>query len=148
MFCDFTTSFSIKSGFLRRYTEESSVLVLINIVKNIKNTKDDASHLQQYIEKRTILYNTLNKSLKIESILGESVLIVASLLSVTSPPSLEAIEQGSNLIQNIDNTNIGNSNDSFFSYLVITLAIIITIIGIMNFKKNQKQIKAISALTR
>jgi hypothetical protein len=67
---------------------------------------------------------------------------------VTSPPSLEAIDQGSNLIQNTDNTNTGNSNDSFFSYLVITLAIIITIIGIINFKKNQRQIKAISTLTR
>jgi putative copper export protein len=118
-----------------------------NMVKNMKSIEDDI-FIQQHGEKRTILYNTLNKSLKIESILGISVLVVASFLSVTSPPSLEAIDQGSNIIQNTDNTNTGNSNDSFFSYLVITLAIIITIIGIMNFKKNHKQIKAISALTR
>jgi putative copper export protein len=118
-----------------------------NIVKNMKSIEDDI-FIQQHEEKRTILYNTLNKSLKIESILGVSVLVVASFLSVTSPPSLEAIDQGSNLIQNTDNTNTGNSNDSFFSYLVITLAIIITIIGIINFKKNQRQIKAVSTLTR
>jgi copper transport protein len=117
-----------------------------NIVKNMKSV--DNIFVQQHEEKRTILYNTLNKSIKIESILGGSVLVVASFLSITSPPSLEAIDQGSNLIQNTDNTNKGNSNDSFFSYLVITLTIIITIIGIMNFKKNQKQIKNISALTR
>jgi hypothetical protein len=90
----------------------------------------------------------INKSLKIESIIGITVLIVASFLSVTSPPSLEAVDQSSNSFQNPDNTDIGNSNGSFFSYLVITLVIIITIIGIINFKKNHKQIKAISALTR
>ncbi len=132
---------------LKIYKYTLSISNILKDLKNIDKTEYD-SLIQQHVEKKTILYNTLNKSLKIESILGVSVLVVASFLSVTSPPSLEAIDQGSNLIQNTDNTNTGNSKDSFFSYLVITLAIIITIIGIINFKKNQRQIKAISALTR
>ncbi len=123
-----------------KYTSRTS-----NLLKDVgKNT--DVILTQQYGQERTSIFESLNKSLKIESLLGISVLIVASFLSVTSPPSLEATDQGSGINQkdNLDN----GSNNSFFFYLIITLAIIITIIGIMNFKKNQKQIKEISTLTR
>ena len=116
-----------------------------NLLKDVdKNT--EVILTQQYGQERTNIFESLNKSLKVESLLGISVLIVASFLSVTSPPSLEAIDQGSGINQN-DNLDNG-SNNSFFFYLIITLAIIITIIGIMNFKKNQKQIKEISTLTK
>jgi copper transport protein len=116
-----------------------------NLLKDVdKNTEVILTH--QYGQERTNIFESLNKSLKIESLLGISVLIVASFLSVTSPPSLEAIDQGSGINQN-DNLDNG-SNNSFFFYLIITLAIINTMIGIMNFKKNQKQIKEISTLTK
>ncbi len=116
-----------------------------NLLKDVdKNT--EVILTQQYGQARTNIFESLNKSLKVESLLGISVLIVASFLSVTSPPSLEAIDQGSGINQN-DNLD-NRSNNPFFFYLIITLAIIITIIGIMNFKKNQKQIKEISTLTK
>jgi copper transport protein len=123
-----------------KYTSRTS-----NLLKDVdKNT--DIILTQQYGQERTNIFESLNKSLKIESLLGISVLIVASFLSVTSPPSLEAIDQGSSINQN-DNLYNGPNNPFFFC-LIIILAIIITIIGIMNFKKNQKQIKEISALTK
>lgn len=63
------------------------------IIKEIQNSRDN-NILQKYREKRSTVYVALNKSLKIESLLGISVLIVAAFLSVTSPPSLEALDQG------------------------------------------------------
>jgi copper transport protein len=117
-----------------------------NIVKNMKSVDD--IFIQQHGEKRTILYNTLNKSLKIESLLGISVLIVAAFLSVTSPPSLDTANLSLDSIQNGSDTNVDNLNNSYFLYLVIVLSAIISVIGIVNFRKNQKQIKNISALTR
>jgi copper transport protein len=116
-----------------------------NLLKDVdKNT--NVILTQQYGQERTNIFESLNKSLKVESLLGISVLIVAAFLSVTSPPSLEAIDQGSGINQNHNLDN--GSNNPFFFYLIITLAIIITIIGIINFKKNQKQIKEISTLTK
>lgn len=110
-----------------------------SIIKEIKNAEDN-NILQKYREKRTDIYIALNKSLKIESLLGISVLIVATFLSVTSPPSLEALDQG---LTNIQDDNLGNTSNSFFLYLIMTLAVIIAITGIVNFRKNQKQLKTI-----
>jgi hypothetical protein len=91
-----------------------------------------------------MLYKAFRRSLKIESILGIAVLIVASFLSINSPPSLEVL--GGESI-NIQANNVNNYDNSFFFYLVISLVIIISVIGIVNYKKNQKQIKIISTIT-
>ncbi len=108
-----------------------------SIVKELRNARDN-NILKKYQEKRTTVYIALNKSLKIESLLGISVLIVAAFLSVTSPPSLEVLDQG---LTSIQDNNLGNTSYSFFLYLIMTLAVIIAIIGIVNFRKNQKQLK-------
>ena len=76
--------------------------------------------------------------------MGISVLIVASFLSVISPPSLEA-PSGESF--NIQTNNANDSDNSFFFYVVIFLVIIISVIGIVNYKKNQKQIKTIFTIT-
>ena len=116
-----------------------------NLLKDIdKNTRDDYI-VHQYRETRTTSFIVLRKSLKLESILALSVLIVASFLSVTSPPSLEATDEDSSLNQNI---HMSKSNNSLFFYLVITLALIISIFGIINFRKNQKRIESIFDLMR
>ena len=95
-----------------------------------------------------VFLRKINKSLKIESVLGILVLVAASFLSVTSPPSLESI--GQNL--NPSNLNVHSSSDIFasnltFLYLVIFLSIIISIFGIINFKKNQRQIREVAFLS-
>ena len=80
--------------------------------------------------------------------LGILVLVAASFLSVTSPPSLDSLNQNLDSI----NVNIPSSSDIFASnltllYLVIILSIIILIFGIMNFRKNQKQIKEVTSIS-
>jgi putative copper export protein len=108
-------------------------------IKEVKNPKVN-NILQGYQKDMANIYIALDKSLKIESLLGISVLIVAAFLSVTSPPSLEALDQGS---INIQDNSLGNTSNSFFLYLIMTLAVIIAIIGVVNFRKNQKQINSI-----
>jgi putative copper export protein len=88
-----------------------------------------------------VFLRKISKSLKVESVLGILVLIAASFLSVTSPPSLESMDQ------NLNHSNLGvQSSSGIFTstltllYLVIFLSIMISIFGIINFKKNQKQI--------
>ena len=116
-----------------------------DLVKDIGNNNNPSdSHFQQHRENRVMLYKSLSRSLKIESILGIAVLIVASFLSVNSPPSLEALSEESIKIQ-ANNTN--DSGNPFFFYLVISLVMIISVIGIVNYRKNQKQIKKIFAIT-
>ncbi|WP_458745411.1 copper resistance D family protein [Candidatus Nitrosocosmicus sp. T] len=119
---------------IQKYTSLTS-----SIVKELRNAKDN-NILKKYQEKRTTVYIALNKSLIIESLWGTSVLIVAAFLSVTSPPSLEARDQG---LTSIQDNNLGNTSNSFFLYLIMTLAVIIAIIGIVNFRKNRKQINSI-----
>jgi copper transport protein len=119
---------------IHKYTSLTS-----SIIKEVKNAKDN-NILQEYRGERTNIYIALNKSLKIESLMGISVLIVAAFLSVTSPPSLEALDQG---LSNIQDNNLVNESNSFFLYLIITLVVIIAIIGIVNFRKNKKQINSI-----
>ena len=95
-----------------------------------------------------VFLRKINKSLKIESMLGILVLVAASFLTVTSPPSLESMDQ--NLNQST--LNVHSSNDIFASnltllYVVIFLSIIISIFGIINFRKNQKQIYEVASLS-
>ncbi len=127
---------------LKIYKHTLSISNTLKDLKNIEKTEYD-SLIQRHTEKRTVLYNTINKSLKIESLLGISVFIVASFLSVTSPPSLDTVNLGLDPIQNNDNTNMDISNNSYFLYLVIVLSATISVIGIVNFRKNQKQMSNI-----
>jgi copper transport protein len=95
-----------------------------------------------------VFLRKINKSLKIESVLGILVLVAASFLTVTSPPSLESMDQ--NLNQST--LDVHSSNDIFASnltllYVVIFLSIIISIFGIINFRKNQKQIYEVASLS-
>ena len=114
---------------------------------NIKH--NSAAYQDSDIRSNSILFlRKINKSLKTESVLGILVLVAASFLSVTSPPSLESMDQ--NLNQST--LNIHSSNDIFASnltllYVVIFLSIIISIFGIINFRKNQKQIYEVASLS-
>jgi putative copper export protein len=117
-----------------------------NLLKDTGGNPDDHLLTQQHHEERTRLFRALNRSIKIESLLGITVLVVAALLSVTSPPSLEATNQDSFTIQ--DNDNMRQSNNSLFFYLVIGLAVLISAIGIINFRRNQKQINKIYISTK
>ena len=115
----------------------------VNIRGNAEKSQD--STLQSSIK---VFLKKINKSLKIESMLGILVLVAASFLSVTSPPSLDSLNQNLDSI----NVNIPSSSDIFASnltllYLVIILSIIILIFGIMNFRKNQKQIKEVKSIS-
>ncbi|HKO63739.1 MAG TPA: CopD family protein [Candidatus Nitrosocosmicus sp.] len=112
---------------------------------NADTKRNTEGHQDLEIKPNSIVFlRKINKSLKIESVLGISVLVAASFLSVTSPPSLDSLNQ--NLTSS--NLDVHSSTDIFASnltllYLVIFLSIIISIFGIMNFKKNQKQIKEV-----
>ena len=88
---------------------------------------------------RIVFLRKINKSLKIESVLGILVLVAASFLSVNSPPSLESMDQNLNLSNPNVPSDIFTSTLTFL-YLVIFLSIILSIFGIINFRKNQKQI--------
>ena len=121
----------------------------LNSTNNV-NIKGNAEKYQDSVirSSSSVFLKKINKSLKIESMLGIMVLVAASFLSVTSPPSLDPLNQ--NL--NSSNVNIPSSSDIFASnltllYLVIILSIIILIFGIMNFRKNQKQIKEVTSVS-
>ncbi len=114
------------------------------LVKNKGHNDTTDSISDPYQQTRDELFKKLNRSLKIESLLGIAVLIVAAFLSVTSPPSLEATDQDT---FNIQSSNVSESGSSFFFLLVISLVVIISIIGVVNFRKNQKQVKEIFAIT-
>lgn len=119
--------------------------LISNLIKNMDDKDSNAIDIAslQYQENRTMMLKSFCRTLKVESILGIAVLIVASFLSVTSPPSLEVFNGFSDDIQ----TQIASdSRDSSFIYLVITLAVIIFVIAVVNFRKNQKQIEKIFAI--
>jgi copper transport protein len=116
----------------------------VNIKRNVQEAYQDSDTKSN----SRVFLRKINKSLKIESVLGILVLVAASFLSVTSPPSLESIDQ--NLKPS--NLNIHSSSDIFASnlallYLVIFLSIIISIFGIINFKRNQRQIREVAFLS-
>ena len=136
-------SFAFPMIFIGRYNQ----VKIYNYAKlisssNINIRRNAGTHPDLDIKPNSIVFlRKIKKSLKIESMLGISVLIAASFLSVTSPPSLESMDQNPNR-SNLDvhsSSNIFTSNLTLL-YLVIFLSIIISIFGIMNFKKNQKQI--------
>jgi putative copper export protein len=100
-------------------------------------------------ENRLDFFNAVNRSIKIESVIGISVLVAASFLSVTSPPSLSAstqdfISNGNNNYSNNAGATSTSMIASDFSALAIILSVVILILGIINFRKNQQNIKDMS----
>ncbi len=59
---------------LKIYKHTLSISSILKDLKNMDKTEYDIL-IQQHAKKRTVLYNTINRSLKIESLLGVSVLI-------------------------------------------------------------------------
>jgi copper transport protein len=121
-------------------------------LKNILKTNTNNDNSNTFIihnEKRLEFFNTVNRSLKIESIIGISVLIAASFLSVTSPPSLSTTSTQDFILNGNNNADVSSTNiiTTDFSVLVIILSIIILIISIINFRKNQQKIKEIFITT-
>ena len=90
-----------------------------------------------------IIIKKIKKSIKIESLLGISIITIASFLSVTSPPSLSNI----NTLESQANANITTMqvfiylDSNAFSLLVIILSIIIVLFGILNLRKHATKIK-------
>ncbi len=111
------------------------------VIIGSSSNNNDPKAFSIHNKKRAAFFNSTNRSIKIESLVGISVLIVASFLSVTSPPSLETSNPDSNLNNNTNLTN--NANNADFTIIVIILSIIIIIFGLINFRKNRQQIKEI-----
>lgn len=90
-----------------------------------------------------IIIKKIKKSIKIESLLGISIITIASFLSVTSPPSLSNI----NTLESQANADIATMqlfiypDSNAFSLLVIILSIIIVLFGILNLRKHTTKIK-------
>ncbi len=125
---------------IQNYAQLSKIVLNANI-----NNDDSYNHFIPLNEKRLHFFNAVNRSLKIESIIGISVLIAASFLSVTSPPSLSTSNQdfsakGNSIDNNMDILST-NTIALDFSILAIVLSTIILILGIFNFRENQHNIK-------
>jgi len=136
--------------FIGRYNQVKiynyAKLISNNSVDTTRNPK--ASQDSDTTSNSRVFLRNISISLKIESVLGILVLVAASFLTVTSPPSLESMDQ--NLSPN--NVNTTSSSDIFPSNLillcfVIFLSIIISVFGIVNFRKNQKQINEVVSLS-
>ena len=99
----------------------------------------------EYLERsmERILIKKIKKSVKIESLLGISIITIASFLSVTSPPSLSNI----NTLESRADADIATMqvfiylNSNAFSMLVIILSIIIVLFGILNLRKHATKVK-------
>jgi len=122
--------------------------------KNIlqaKNFSNDHSNtvFMTHNEKGLNFFKVLNRSIKVESIIGISVLVAASFLSVTSPPSLST--PTADFIANGDDGNAGfsstNTISADFSALAIALSTIILVLGIINFRKNQQNTKDVAVIS-
>jgi copper transport protein len=115
---------------------------------NFNNDNPKNTSFIVHNENSLSFFNTVNRSIKIESIIGISVLVAASFLSVTSPPSLSASTQDFISNGNNNNNNAGATSTSTitpdFSALAIILSVVILVLGIINFRKNQQNIKDMS----
>jgi copper transport protein len=113
---------------------------------NNENNNLDSNIYVQDNKKRENQFKAINKSIKIESIIGISVLVVASFLSITSPPSLATTTNQVTNESNSNSINIStNANNLGFFVIIIILSVIIAIIGLLNFRKNQRKVKDIYA---
>ena len=113
---------------------------------NNENNNLDSNIYVQDNKKRENQFMAINKSIKIESLIGISVLVVASFLSITSPPSLVTTTNQVTNESNSNSINIStNANNLGFFVIIIILSVIIAIIGLLNFRKNQRKVKDIYA---
>lgn len=135
-------SMAISMVFIGRYNQNKIHRHIRQILSKSKDIKKDESNGPSSNGKLDkAFFRAINKSLTLESIIGILVLITASFLSVTSPPSLEATNQGLNLGEiNSSNSNSILLSSLVFLYIIIILSIAILIIGIVNVMKNKRQI--------
>lgn len=128
---------------IQKYAQSSKNILKANINNDNPNTPFIAHN-----ENSLSFFNSVNRSIKIESIIGISVLVAASFLSVTSPPSLSASPQDFISNGNNNNNNAGTTSTSIitsdFLALAIILSVVILVLGIINFRKNQQNIKDMS----
>ncbi|HYO06731.1 MAG TPA: CopD family protein, partial [Phototrophicaceae bacterium] len=128
---------------IQKYAKSSKNILKANFNNDNPNTPFIAHN-----ENKLGFFNAVNRSIKIESVIGISVLVAASFLSVTSPPSLSASTQDFISNGNNNNNNAGatstNMIASDFSALAIILSVVILVLGIINFRKNQQNIKDMS----
>ncbi len=122
---------------IQKFAALTSKVIIGVSSSNNKDPKAFSNHNKE----RSVFFNSLDRSIKIESLIGISVLIAASFLSVTSPPSLETTNPDSDLSYNADLTNDKTNVD--FTVIVLILSIVIVIFGLINFRKNRQQIKDI-----
>ena len=114
-------------------------------INNENNNLDSNIHVLDN-KKRENQFMAINKSIKIESLIGISFLVVASFLSITSPPSLATTTNQITNESNSNSINIStNANNLGFFVIIIILSVIIAIIGLLNFRKNQRKVKDIYA---
>jgi putative copper export protein len=128
---------------IQKYAKSSK-----NILKANFNNDNPNTPFIVHNENKLDFFNAVNRSIKIESVIGISVLVAASFLSVTSPPSLSAstldfISNGNNNNNNAGATST-NMIASDFSSLAVILSVVILVLGIINFRKNQQNIKDMS----
>jgi len=94
-------------------------------INNENNNLDSNIHVLDN-KKRENQFMTINKSIKIESLIGISVLVVASFLSITSPPSLVTTTNQVTNESNSNSINIStNANNLGFFVIIIILSVII-----------------------
>ena len=135
--------------FMGRYNQLKIQRYVSLAKKIIKNdyvcNEDKFSDLTKQNEKKLVFFKQINRSIKVESLLGISVLIAASFLSVTSPPSLATMDQNSNLVGNSNTANYSSNNgiNPYFIALIAILSIIILVLSIVNFRKNHKKVHEI-----
>jgi copper transport protein len=112
----------------------------IPILFNQKTEKTELNQLQKL--------KRINKSLKIEYILGFTIITISSFLTVTSPPQHESHnmnmmpmnQYGDSDIQKA--TDINNQNfDQLFSYVALVLSISIAILVIFFIKRGWRSLK-------
>jgi copper transport protein len=113
----------------------------IRIIRADMQINKNHEYLESSME-RTII-KKIKKSIKIESLLGISIITIASFLSVTSPPSLSNI----NTLESRADDDIATmqvfiyQDYNAFSLLVIILSIIIILVGILNLRKHAAKVK-------
>ncbi len=128
---------------IQKYAKSSK-----NILKEDINNENPNTPLIVHNENSLSFFKTVNRSIKIETIIGISVLVAASFLSVTSPPSLSASTQGfisdGNNIAGVASTSIITPD---FLALAIILSAVVLVLGVINFRKNQRNIKDVYFMT-
>ncbi|MGN6622725.1 MAG: copper resistance D family protein [Candidatus Nitrosocosmicus sp.] len=109
------------------------------LISNHNNNNNYDLNIFNGAGKKDSFPDTINKSVKIELLLGISVLITASFLSITSPPSLATTTPINQ--DNINTNPTSNTLNLNFSLISLILSIIIIIIGIINFRLNKQKIR-------